>query len=452
MLGALLNRACEAGGMQPELVARLAGVDTTRFLDVLRGSDGAELSAADLDRCARVFGLRLDDLLNGEAGSAPLTLLMRSSPGPSGGQSMLAAEVHNALGEFLRVVRDIADLERILSRIPAPLPTPPVLPPRPREHPGETLARSVRDHLGLGIEPIRSLRTIVEQRLGVVVVWVTQDQVDRSLDGACTIDRRPAVLVNLIEPEVYPWRTRITLAHELCHVLFDEENPRALVSPYGDLRLFPGFEEIEQRARAFAACFLAPTEGVKTTVKNEDPTSEQAIRAVGETFGVGRLVAINRLGHVYRLSAEERRSMTMRAGEPYQADFAGDSVEDPIGMRGGVLLGLVGEALRRRAIGAQRARRMLGLKATEPLPFLDLDEDVRRPLVTRAEIARRKADQLLAERWPDRDLMAAAAEPLDDGFRILVTTNGIGQKTPPRAGHFVLSATGEIVEEDIAPV
>jgi Zn-dependent peptidase ImmA (M78 family) len=454
MLGTLLQTACTASGMPPELVARLARLDPARLREVLDGH--AEPSAAELDRCARVFGVRLDDFLEGQAGNAPLSLLMRSSleGGPAGVQEILTTEIHDALGEFLRVVRDIAEIERLLGVPPRPLPRLPLLPARRDEHAGERAARTVRQHLGLGLDPVPSVRAIAEQELSIRVVWVIEDQVDRSLDGACTTDPRPAILVNLLEPERYPWRTRITLAHELCHLLFDQDAPgrRALVSPHGELRLFPGFAEIEQRARAFAACFLAPADGVRAVVGTEDPTSEVALRRVGERFGVGRVVAINRLHHVFRLSDDERRRMETRAGEPYDADFAGDRVDEPLGLRGGALSGLVHEGLRRGLLSGVRARKMLGLTVTEPLPFGDLDEGLRAPLVSRAEVIRRRADQLLAERWPDAGLQAVEARSEGTAWHVAVVGGGIGARAPAPRGYLLLSGTGDRVESDVAPV
>src|SRR4051812_19032491 len=113
-IGTLLRTAYQAAGIPADLLARLAHLDPTRLRALEEGD--AEPTAAELDRCARAFGVRLDDLLNGEAGRAPLTLLMRSSfeGKPPDVQAILTTEIHDALGEFLRVVRDIADLERLL--------------------------------------------------------------------------------------------------------------------------------------------------------------------------------------------------------------------------------------------------------------------------------------------------------------------------------------------------
>ncbi|MEO5727501.1 MAG: hypothetical protein ABI134_17700, partial [Byssovorax sp.] len=114
--------------MTADQLARLADLAPDRF----HAADGghAELSAAEIDRCARVFGVRLTDLLDGKASSAPLTLLLRSSLEwqQPGFQALLTTEVHAGLGEFQRVVRDVADLEQLLGIAPQPLPRITLLP------------------------------------------------------------------------------------------------------------------------------------------------------------------------------------------------------------------------------------------------------------------------------------------------------------------------------------
>ncbi len=449
-VGAILRAAREAAGLSSSLLARLATLSERAVTDAEDGR--IELSAVELDRCARVFGVRLDDLLDGQAGRSPLSILLRSSLQDQAIQlqEIVAIELHDGLGEFLRVVRDIADLEALLSLTAAPLPKLSPLPSRPGEHPGEVLARTLRAHLHLGIEPAPSMRTIVERELGIRVVWVTEDHLDRSVDGACTLEPRPAVLVNLLEPERFPWRTRTTLAHELCHLLFDEEmqTRRALLSPHGrgvaDLRL----ERVEQRARAFAACFLAPAEGVRRAVGSADPTSEEAIRIVGSTFGVGRTVVINRLQHVFGLSDDQRRAMAMRADQRYEGHFEGDSVTEPLGYRGGALCSLTRDALLAKKISRTRARRLIGLTPADALPFPELDPTVLAPLVTAAEQMRRRADVLLS-RMSEGSLLAASAELEGDTWRVTVIGGGVGAREPAERGHLLLSRSGELLEDHL---
>jgi Zn-dependent peptidase ImmA (M78 family)/transcriptional regulator with XRE-family HTH domain len=449
-VGATLQAARNAAGLTPSVLERLAKLTEGAVSDAEAGR--SELTATELDRCARAFGVRLDDLLDGLAARSPLSLLMRSSMEGQTPQlqEILAAELHEGLGEFLRVVRDIADLEARLGLASKPLPRLSLL-SRPGEHLGETRARTLRAHMGLGIEPVPSMREVVERDLGIRVVWVTLDHLDRSIDGACTLEPRPAVLVNLLEPERYPWRTRITLAHELGHLIFDEEvrTHRALVSPHGraesDLRL----ESVERNARAFAACFLAPADGVRRAVASTDPTSEEAIRIVGSTFGVGRTVAINRLKHVLRLSDEQRQAMEMRPGGSYDGDFEGDSVHEPLGYRGGALFGLVHDAVRAKKISGTRARRLIGLTPADALPFADLDETVRAPLVSAAECMRRRGDAILHADPARAGLAAAYAELEGDRWRVVVVSGGIGAIELVEQGYLVLSTAGELLEERI---
>src|SRR5262249_43993613 len=120
-----------------------------------------------------VFGLRLWDLLDGAAGRAPMTMLLRSSTDLALDlRAILTAEINEALGEFQRVVRGVDDLEAALSiQRPAPLPIDIQRWPM-GVHPGEHRARCVRAALDLGDEPIASMSAIAE-RVGVTVIWVT---------------------------------------------------------------------------------------------------------------------------------------------------------------------------------------------------------------------------------------------------------------------------------------
>ncbi len=450
-ISALLRTAYEAAGMTADQLARLAGLAPDRLQAADEGR--AELSASEIDRCARVFGVRLSDLLDGKADNAPLTLLLRSSlewQQPDL-QALLTTEIHTGLGEFQRVIREIADLERLLGITPQPLPKITLLPAGPDEHPGERLARTVRQALGLGVEPLRSVRALFEKQLDIRIVWVTEDHLDRAVDGACTIDPRPAILVNLLAPERHPWRTRITLAHEFCHLLFDQQTGgRALFSPYGRRNLFPGFDDMEQRARAFAGCFLAPAEGVRSTVGSQDPTSEEAIRSVGVRFGVGRTVAVNRLHHVFQLSSSERSAIDTRAREVYSANFSGDDVNEPLGFRGGALLALAQQAFEQGKLSATRTRKLLGIMPTEALPFPGLDDARRAPLVSRAEVIRRKADQWLDQHFPGAGLLATEARVEGEGWRVEIVGGGIGAIVAPPRGHLLLSSSGNLLKELIS--
>lgn len=384
-----------------------------------------------------------------------MTLLLRSEAHADRAldiRSVLTTEIDLALGEFQRVVRDIADIEKLLGR---PCPTPPTIPDRPnpqRLHTGDHRARMVREYLDLGLSPIPSMREVVES-LGVVLVWVSEDQVDRAVEGACTRVPRPAILVNVIEEGRRPWRARITMAHELGHILFDLTEParQVLVSPHRNA-LPPWLDEIERNANAFAACLLAPTDGVRHVVGPLDPTSEDAICAVGERFGVGRTVAINRLQDVFGLTEAQRR--VMEYGRPprhYNADFDADAAPAEIGLRGNTLRSLVEKAVGSRVLSPDRARAILGIARTEWLPFEGLPAELTAPSVSAEHQMLRAASVHLARTYPERGLVPGEATRNGPVWIVTVFDGGVGALERAPRGQLVFSEQAKLIEDVVSP-
>jgi Zn-dependent peptidase ImmA (M78 family) len=410
----MVRRAREAATLRPEQLAAWARLDLGRFEELEAGR--AKFTWRELDSCARVFGLRLDDLLDGEAGRAPMTLLLRSDQDESGlgVQQNLTVDSCELLGEFQRALRDIADLEQGLGISRPALPAIPKDAKKSDLHPGERLARAARKELGLGDDPIPSMVDLLH-RLGMSVLWVST--AERSLDGACARLPVPGVLVVHDEGSPSPWRTRTTLAHELCHVLFDLGADRPVLLCPSQAR-GQHLEDLERTAKAFAAHLLVPTSRIKLVVGSKDPTSEDAIGVVGETFGVGRQLVINRLQQVFGFSEEQRLRMEKRTAVRYRADFSRDEPPERSGLRGEPIFGLVHQALEQGCIPPSRARRILGLSPAEALPFEDLPPELCAPTLTPETRALRAAFVYLVENRPG--IFPRDAEPLDDSWRIAV--------------------------------
>jgi Zn-dependent peptidase ImmA (M78 family) len=402
----------------------------------------AEFSWHDLDTCARVFGLRVDDLLAGEAGRAPMTLLLRSDQDESGLaiRDNLTAESCELLGEFQRVLRDIAELERELGRERPALP-PIEDPAKPNLHPGERRARAVRMALGLGEEPIASMIELLD-KLGISILW--SSTAERALDGACARAPIAAVLVVLDEGPPTPWRTRATLAHELCHLLFDLHPERPVLLSPSAVR-GPFLSSLERTARAFAASLLAPVLGVRRLVGSVDPTSEVAIAIVGSTFGVGRTLAINRLQHTFSLTDDKRLAMEHRMGAnealTYAANFTGDRPPERFGLRGEPLFGLVRQALQHGRIPPSRARRLLGISPLDHLPFEGLDPELCKPAVSPRDYALRSAFTYLVERHPG--FVAREVEPLANGGWRVGVHDDRGER-----GSLLIGPAGSVEKDD----
>jgi Zn-dependent peptidase ImmA (M78 family) len=94
----------------------------------------------------------------------------------------------------------------------------------------------------------------------------------------------PAILVNSSHPRNQgPEGRAFTLAHELCHLVVDRRIGRKLAVASGPWAPV----EIEQRANAFAADFLMPSDEVRTVVAqlSSPLASFDGIRAIAKAFG-----------------------------------------------------------------------------------------------------------------------------------------------------------------------
>ena len=127
---------------------------------------------------------------------------------------------------------------------------------------GQELALKAQQALDLDPVIVPSLEEIFAE-VDVPIVSVNFD--DPGVRGAVMgyPRGRPVVLVNRSSPRNRSRAgRRFTLAHELCHVLFDQGNQRAL----GLLDGSWAPDGIEQRANAFAAMILMPPKLVLATI------------------------------------------------------------------------------------------------------------------------------------------------------------------------------------------
>lgn len=465
--GSILREARGRAQLSLTMMSLMVDMDAQRLGRLEKGED--EPTPAELDTFARVFGVRMEELVSGQAAEAPLTSLFFRSASEGGMDALhdlVSSGAHLAIGEFMRCVRDLAKLEACLG-LPAPalLPEPPQRLRAPTDLPpygADTLASWFRSELGLGPEePIDCMARLLEEKLGIRLLWATPDSdaLD-DIDGASTSFPRPAVLVNLVEGPDCWWRTRMTLGHELCHLLCDWQpgnkrfaifspqalrehaaRPRAPRKHASRWHVYDGFERIEQRANAFAACLLAPADAVKQTVGERDPTSEDAIALVGETFGLGRLTAINRLQHVFRFGKQVRQSMVSRSAQSWQRWLQWqhlDQVRTGIGLRAGTMADLALEAFRRELIDSVQVRGYLNLSLTEWLPeHPGLDDARRAPLRRSQDRVLDIAQQYLEEAEDALDCFATTVRPDEGGWRVEVAKRAGCDLVP--CGHILVS-------------
>lgn len=138
---------------------------------------------------------------------------------------------------------------------------------------GHSLARLVRNRLGLGSSPLGDLRQLLEVQLAAAVR--VEPLVSEGLRAAAIVDVGRAAAAVLLaatdqDRKRNPLLARVYLAHELCHVLFDPSahgsvriilDDRLWDRTAGVSSLSPN-QLMESRAKGFAAEFLLPKTGL----------------------------------------------------------------------------------------------------------------------------------------------------------------------------------------------
>jgi len=165
---------------------------------------------------------------------------------------------------------------------------------------GEELALRVRQDLQLGDEPVRSIRRLAEDGLGILVI---NTNLRLKEIAACSFSNPrcgPVIVVNHAGANAGPWRWRFTVAHELCHVLFDELSQQELGSMTSYKDQEEGAEDaVEKRANSFAITLLAPKDPLRNHLtKNRKLPLASQLRALMEGWGINFKAARYRMLHL----------------------------------------------------------------------------------------------------------------------------------------------------------
>jgi Zn-dependent peptidase ImmA (M78 family) len=252
----------QLAGMSFEFVARRAGLSTERLAALEAGS--APATMGELERLAALYGIDAEQLEN-----EPIEL----APG-DGVACLASAPEFRELGDTVRAgiiaaanaARDLVRLESILGRdgrrweqLQTSIPRP----GRRRDsvrvpfQEGARHARRLREHLGLGVEPIPSLLRLVRERFSAIMVLHARLGTEGPA-GLAFVDRLrgPTIVLNLEGKNENACVRRVSLAHEICHLIVDwnRQEPLAMISGY----VLDSAFEVEQRANAFAIRLLCP--------------------------------------------------------------------------------------------------------------------------------------------------------------------------------------------------
>lgn len=168
---------------------------------------------------------------------------------------------------------------------------------------GYQLADKFRSELGLGDAPIPSMRALVEETLGIPVI---QAQLNERIAGA-TVESgsRRAIVLNIGGRNADALVRRSTMAHEVCHLVFDPSQrlDDLRVDEYRELdqRAEERTDPVEQRANAFAVQLLAPQHLAVERYQESGDLFEAVLDHFGLSFTAGRYQVWNGLGRTVPL-------------------------------------------------------------------------------------------------------------------------------------------------------
>ena len=114
-------------------------------------------------------------------------------------------------------------------------------------------------------------------------------------------DLQATILVNRDDMRNSARGRRFTLAHELCHILFDRKRARPLAHSSTPWASPP----IEQRANAFAAMLLMPPPRARLRTSTDLNELKQAVERLADRLNVSRVALKRHLANIDEISADE---------------------------------------------------------------------------------------------------------------------------------------------------
>ena len=375
----LKNRREELG-LSPMQVARASGLTEE---DVANAEEDADLlRIQDLEHIAFVLGLDERRLAYDPTSRADGKLAARLKTlwaDPDVDDVNLSARSVASLAEAASIVRIQSELQEILVGKPRYLTYEPEPNYGSRYNPayqiGYGLAGNTRKRLELGFDPIYSMRGLVEDELGIPVI---QAELQNEISGATVAatdshgNEHRGIVLNVKGHNENVWARRITLAHELGHLLYDPDDrlERIRVDSYDGNDHNPEnaggqIDYVEQRANAFAVAFLAPLDAVRSIAPAPHPGDRITGKAVSQImshFGLSLTSARYHVSNAHYRQYDTPShndipstwpSDEWRGAEDFTADYF--PIEDTPIQRRGRFAGFVAAATESKLISEQTA-------------------------------------------------------------------------------------------------
>jgi Zn-dependent peptidase ImmA (M78 family)/transcriptional regulator with XRE-family HTH domain len=302
-IGRAIKRSRGELGLSTATLAQQVGIAEDDLKELEAG--GRDLPANVLMRLARAMGLAATSFLSNSNADAAKPALDRAKFFHAVDAPVLSETDVVAIAREVTRSQVFADLVKPVVRLDSYELTKPGSKPWRN---GYDLASTVRTALGLGSESIHNVQRLLEDKLGVLVTkHAFSDGRLRGVAVRSSKGRLVAVSTRLPTPVL-----RITIAHELCHHVCDLE-PNDTISDSDETREeFSGSDPgVEQRAKAFAVMFLAPSSLVRELFgvpNHQFATATKALEAasvLGPRCGISTTASLWHLFHLKYLSDEE---------------------------------------------------------------------------------------------------------------------------------------------------
>lgn len=353
-------------------IAKQTGVSADVLEALERGEAG--ITTTQLDAVADALSLDPGALLLGREVARPVASVFLRHQGAQDFDDRDAP----VLDEALEQGREIVRLGDLLGRSPLalqrdlfPQHAAPTDRPESPAQDGYRTAQTVRRWRPGPIAPLGDMRALIEDEFGIAVL-VGEFVSSKVTAASIRAGNAGAIVLNANDPlrSVNPLLTRVHLAHELCHVLLDpsEGGLHIVLDVVNDRQAHAA----EQRARAFAAELLLPTEGLTELIgpplgHNDMQRALDMVQLARSHFGTPHEIAANHLcnrGYVDR----RLREWLTKAKSSYVGTAPSTSLPAP-GARSTFLSRTVEVAHRETVVTDGEARAILGLDRIAPLPW-----------------------------------------------------------------------------------
>jgi Zn-dependent peptidase ImmA (M78 family)/DNA-binding XRE family transcriptional regulator len=343
-LGPRVKALREKAGLSQEQMAGLLGVGSHQIVSQIEAGD-RRLKADELLTIVGAFNVSLDVLTNPFliTGESRFSWRQNNVPGEALDEYELRA------GEWIGAYRAL----RLENGQPIPL-----LQHRLGLDKSSTFedavaaAEALVDQLDLGDAPAERLASVMEERLGILVLMV--DAVAGVSGAACQIPELGVVLINRSEPR---GRRSFDLAHELFHILTWTTMPPERLD--GET---PKNKRVEQLADNFASALLAPSRTLDRLGKPSDDYAQW----LNETAGRLQMSAQAlkwRMINAKRISREE--GLAVSDAELRHNGEAGGKASPPPALFSRGFVGTLATAIGQGNISVRRAASLAGLEPDE---------------------------------------------------------------------------------------